>query len=63
MKGAMDSCLWCCDYRHRHYDGGCGTCGFYPWDRGIYACNGFVETQAELNAREALIEADFFHAD
>ena len=40
---AMDVCAWCGDYRRQHDEKGCTRCGRYPWERGIYACTGFVE--------------------
>ncbi len=43
MNEVRDECAWCGDYRHQHGENGCRLCGRFPWEKGIYACVGFVE--------------------
>lgn len=45
-------CLWCGDWESQHNDRGCVICGRYPWERGIYRCDGFIGTVVEREARE-----------
>ncbi len=40
---ATDACAWCGDYRLQHDEMGSKIGGRYPWERGIYTCDGFVE--------------------
>lgn len=49
------------DYRHQHYAKGCKICGRAPWERGVWACVGFVEkgdTPHQIRAIEATMRAD-----
>jgi hypothetical protein len=46
-----DECAWCGDARRQHNEKECIICGRFPWERGAYACDGFVEKD-ELEARQ-----------
>lgn len=52
-----DECAWCGDARRQHTETGCRLCGRYPWERGIYACTGFVERDKAAARRRKFMKA------